>query len=141
MRGKKPKLQPDDKQSIYVRFVCSHLVDGQRYRLGLFQVRDYVRTNEHSEGWALSLIEEASLWFEEKLERPTIFNYGQKKDAQQPICWFKPEAQEHIQRMHDLKIAFEACGIHVEVLRTRDVGKILYEDEHQIAAIPNRFTF
>jgi hypothetical protein len=43
--------------------------------------------------------------------------------------------------MFRLKQALEACGIHVEVLTTRDPGHILFEDDYQVAAEPlhNRF--
>ena len=50
--------------------------------------------------------------------------------------WFKPVATGHISRMHRLKIALEECGIHVEVLTTRDPGLIIWQDEHQIVAEP-----
>jgi hypothetical protein len=38
--------------------------------------------------------------------------------------------------MHALKVALESCGIHVDVLTTRDPGLIVWQDEHQIVAEP-----
>jgi hypothetical protein len=38
--------------------------------------------------------------------------------------------------MHRLKVALEQCGIHVEVLTTRDPGLIVWQDQFQIVAEP-----
>ncbi|MDQ0465068.1 hypothetical protein QO010_002852 [Caulobacter ginsengisoli] len=127
-----------DERPVFVRFVCFELVEGQRSRLGLFQAIRTARESDHASGWALAEVEDAITWFNENLEAPKHFS---RKGGQSALSWFKPAAEEHIRRMHGLKAALEDCGIHVEVLTTREPGFVLYEDEHQIAAEPlhNRF--
>ncbi len=38
--------------------------------------------------------------------------------------------------MHRPKLALEDCGVHVEVLTTRDPEHIIYEDKHRVVAEP-----
>jgi hypothetical protein len=57
------------------------------------------------------------------------------------LSWFKPYATEHLRQMHQLKIAVEECGLHVEILRTRDPGSVIWQDEHQLVADPGRRKF
>ena len=128
--------------AVYVRFVCFRLVEGQRSRLGLFQALDDARDSETAPDWALALIRDSDLWFEKNLNTPTRFDRGSWRGRGQPaLSWFKAAATTHIAKMFQLKTALEACGVHVEVVRTRDPGFILYEDEWQIAAEPGRRRF
>lgn len=133
--------RPRDLRPIYTRFVCFEVIEGQRYNLGLFQAMNQARHSDNAQPWALEVMKDIGGWFNDHLDEPTCFELPLKRGAQAEICWFKPNANDHIQNMHDLKNALEACGVHVDVLTTRDVGQILYEDDHQVAAIPNRHTF
>jgi hypothetical protein len=126
----------------YVRFVCFKLVEGQRSKLGLFHALDDARDSEIAPDWALEQLRDIRLWFNDNLEAPDRFNRGSRRGGDQnALSWFKAEAEEHIKRMFELKGALEACGVHVEVLRTKDPGHILYEDAHQIAAEPGHRRF
>ncbi len=129
-------------ERIYVRFVCFQQVGSQRQRLGLFQAIDFARQSEFSESWALKEAGELSGWFSKNLKVPDKFQRGGwKGDGQPGLSWFKPEADEHIKQMHRLKLALEACGVHVEILTTRDPGEIIYRDPHQIVAEPGNRKF
>lgn len=120
----------------YIRFVCFQSVAGQRNRLGLFQALDDARESPIAPDWALREIGELYGWFKENLAVPKTFGRGQ-----QGLSWFKPVATEHIANMHRLKLALEACGVHVEILTTRDPGTVIWQDRHQLiaAAGPRRF--
>lgn len=132
-----PRRRPPDTRPVYVRFVCFHLVEGQRTRLGLFQALDEARMSDNATSWALAQLKDSVDWFNEELDAPAHFNRGRYGAwGQSALCWFKSSAEAHIRRMYDLKVALEECGVHVEVLTTREPGHILYEDEHQIAAEP-----
>jgi hypothetical protein len=137
-----PGRKPVDERPVYVRFVCFQQVKGQKNRLGLFQALDEARMSDHASSWALAEVKATNDWFNNELDAPTTFSRGKwRKPGQLALCWFKSTATEHIQRMYRLKQALEDCGIHVEVLTTRDPGHILFEDDHQVAAEPlhNRF--
>jgi hypothetical protein len=128
----------------YVRFVCFQTVKRQKNRLGVFQAMHLAEEDEEAPDWALREIRDLEIWFTNKLATPGRFvtrgdryrNRWNKDDAQTGLSWFKPEATDHIARMHRLKAALEACGMHVEVLTTRDPGKVVWEDEHQVVAEP-----
>jgi hypothetical protein len=131
-----------DERPVYVRFVCFQAVQGQRSRLGLFQAIEEAYGSDHAPGWALGLVGEINSWFSKNLPVPDRFQRGRWRRPGQPaLSWFKPTASEHIRRMHELKTALEACGIHVEVLTTRVPGVIIYEDEFQITAEPGAGRF
>jgi hypothetical protein len=121
----------------YVRFVCFQTIGRQRSRLGLFAAIDEAVESEHAPGWAIMEARSLSSWFNANLALPKVFSTGGHKGFGQPgLSWFKPSAVEHIRRMHALKVALESCGIHVDVLTTRDPGLIVWQDEHQIVAEP-----
>jgi hypothetical protein len=87
--------------------------------------------------WALAELQRLNDWFADNMEAPERFSRARDDfSSQQGLCWYKPTALEHIARMHEFKRAMEACGVHVEVLTTRDPGPMIWEDEHQIVAEP-----
>lgn len=123
----------------YVRFVCFQTIGRRRDRLGLFAAIDAAVESEHAPGWAIREARTLSAWFNANLALPTAFSRGGHKGYGQPgLSWFKPTATEHIARMHALKTALEACGIHVEMMTSKDPGFIVWQDEHQIVAEPDR---
>ena len=126
----------------YIRFVCFHSIGRQRSRLGLFKAIDEAIASDHASGWAIVEARELSDWFNANLAIPKAFSTGGHKGFGQPgLSWFKPVALDHISRMHRLKDALEQCGMHVEVLTTRDPGLIVWQDEHQIVAEPRGRVF
>jgi hypothetical protein len=124
-------------EKTYIRFVCFQSIGRQRSRLGLFKAISEAVESEHAAGWAIAEARELSGWFNDNLAIPKAFSTGGHKGFGQPgLSWFKPVATEHIRRMHRLKLALEECGIHVEVLTTRDPGLIVWQDQFQIVAEP-----
>ena len=122
---------------VYVRFVCFQTLGRQRSRLGLFTAIDEAAESEHAPSWAIVEARSLYAWFKANLAVPEQFSVGGHKGFGQPgLSWFKPAALEHIRQMHRLKIALEACGIHVDVLTTRDPGLIVWQDQHQLVAEP-----
>ena len=79
-------------------------------------------------------------WFDDHLERPTRFNRTKSKGyvhrAAKGISWFKPTATDHIHRMRRLIVLLEEHGHRVTMLKTRNPGYVVYEDDHQVVAEP-----
>lgn len=124
-------------QRIYVRFVCYRRVESQKQRLGLFQALDEARESDFAPSWAVVQINMLDDWFKENLDVPKRFSRGGWKGRGQPgLSWFKPAATEHIRKMHELKLALEACGVSVDLLTTRDPGHVIWQDRFQIVAEP-----
>ena len=126
-------------RQIYIRFACFHLVESQRQRLGLFQTLQAARDCNFAPSWALSQIADINGWFDANLAVPKQFS--RDRHGQPGLSWFKTIATEHIKQMHQLKLALEACGIHVEVLTAHNPGRVVWQDEHQIVAEPGSRRF
>ena len=56
--------------------------------------------------------------------------------ATKGISWFKPTASEQIKRMHGLVAILEEFGHHVTMIKVRNPGYIVYEDDYQVVAEP-----
>ena len=52
------------------------------------------------------------------------------------MCWFKSSAREHIAKVYEMAYLLEENSFAVRVFRSRRVGYIVYEDEHQVVAEP-----
>jgi hypothetical protein len=72
-------------------------------------------------------------WFNENVKQPGTYDNLHNKRA---LSWFRSSADECIRHMWDLKQILDHHGLHVEVLKTKTPGTIVYEDECQVVAIP-----
>ena len=129
-------------RKVYVRFVCYRRVQSQKQRLGLFQAIQEARDSDFAPPWALQQISELNDWFDDNLHVPKKFSFGGWKGLGQPgLSWFKPVATEHIRKMHQMKIALDACGVSVDILTTTTPGRIIWQDDNQIVAEPGNRKF
>jgi hypothetical protein len=70
-------------------------------------------------------------WFGKRLPVP-------RKVPERAIFWLRLEAGVHFHRLWGLVRALRAGGAQPRLLRTDSPGAIVYQDEFQIAAIPER---
>ncbi len=54
------------------------------------------------------------------------------------IFWFRSDANGSIEKVWELVHVLRACDLHVTITQTDSPGRIEYEDEQQVAAIPER---
>ncbi len=80
---------------------------------------------------------EARKWFEEHLPVPPYYQDGNPDRA---VTWFKESAMDgHIVReLVIYRNLAEKYGINIELITSDDPGEIIYEDEYQIATIPDK---
>lgn len=52
------------------------------------------------------------------------------------VCWFRADARDCIKRVHELIELYRLGGHAVWMLSTTKPGRIVYQDEHQVAAVP-----
>jgi hypothetical protein len=92
----------------------------------LYRLEKAGRLAEYESVW----FEEQERWFNEHLAKP--------EPLQDPkaILWFKASALEHIGRMRALAALLEHKDTHVDVVESDRPGYVIYEDEHQVAAVP-----
>jgi hypothetical protein len=74
-------------------------------------------------------------WFNDQLKVPSTSSTYTIQNRR-ALSWFKPGATEHIKRMWELKHILARHGLHVNVLKTREPGTVVYEDQWQLVAVP-----
>jgi len=124
---------------MYVRFVVPKIDEDSERRVGVFHavwdLRDRGLLYPHEE----EQHDELRYWFSWWLKRPTRFTaakppYWRKKSR--AICWFRDSAQTHISQAWRLVAILQDHGVPVQVLKTKRVGYVVYEDEYQVVAAP-----
>lgn len=81
------------------------------------------------------LLREAFAWLNHNLPVPPQLS---RTGARNAICWFKSSASDAIDRMWEVVAVLRDHGIPVDLVKTSNPGKILYEDESQVLARPHR---
>ena len=125
------------RPSRYVRFVTDLIDEGSGHRRGVFQavsdaLADIETSNDH---W--QVLRSTYDWFNAHMKAPDRFSRSKRVNAAaKAISWFKSDANEHITHMRRFCEVLNACGIGTEMITTDRPGYLVYEDAHQIAAIP-----
>jgi len=128
---------------MYVRFVTQRIDPDSRRAQGLFQaayaLKDEGLLADHEVTWFLEVVG----WFERHLKIPKEFDLrgaGTDHERQRTLFWFKQDAHEHVQRMQQVGVMLGHHGIATRMLRSALPGRIIYQDDHQIGAVPFRDT-
>jgi hypothetical protein len=121
----------------FIRFAVAARSEHSDQQQGVFQALYTLKRAGalplHEEEW----FQEITRWFDENLERPSRLAWSSRANApERAISWFKLSATEHVSRMRELVALLEHKDIAVEEFRTDKPGYIVYEDAHQVAAIP-----
>ena len=87
----------------------------------------------HEQQWFADI----ARWFNTNLARPRRLAWSSRPNApKRAISWLKLSATEHVTRMRELVALLEHKDVAVEEFRTDKPGSIVYEDEHQVSAVP-----
>ena len=124
---------------IYVRMVIPKKIDGFDARAGIFNAAYDLKYRPDVDQVSLNVLLDLLAWFEDHLDEPEKFSRTKNdwhKDFTRGISWFKPTADQYIQRLWALKSHLEEWGYNIDVLKTTRPGRIVYEDEFQIVADP-----
>jgi hypothetical protein len=116
----------------YIRFQTALRCSKTSRPLGIFgaagRVEDVLDLPDVTRGWLRSTLE----WFNENLTFPRL-NPGEWRS----IFWFRDEAQSVVAHVWELIAILRDEGVSVCMQRTSKPGQIVYEDNFQIAAVPN----
>ncbi len=116
----------------YVRLAANYVDRESRHHAGVFQAAcDLMQSGDLTRD-EIRMLRDGIRWFRENLYSPRSLQ------VPQAIFWFKPDAHECIRNVWYLVSLLRAHGRHVRVIVTREPGSIVYQDEHQIAAVPRR---
>lgn len=114
----RPRIDPDTKKNVGILVAAHTLRDD-----GDISVEQHRELRLHLE------------WFNKNLHIPPIYDDLKNRRA---LSWFKASAEKPIQRMWQLKTILDQHGCHVDVLKTTNPGRVVYEDGWQVVAIPAR---
>lgn len=74
------------------------------------------------------LLEATYAWFNDNVPVPPFEASGWSRDA---VAWFKDDATS-VEQIWHLVALLREHGQNVRMLRSRNPGKLLYEDDHQV---------
>ncbi len=121
----------------FVRFVTHKKDEVTGLDTGFFSAAYALRRENRVTIHDAEKLNELLSWLDDHLDAPTRFARSKNKHAHgKALSWFKPEAVDHIDKARDLLALLERHEIASEMLTTSKPGKVVYEDEWQIAAIP-----
>ena len=125
---------------MYLRFVVLRLDETSQVEQGVFMAMDDLRDSNGLYPYEVELEAEIFKWFNKNLKVPNEITdkYGFGTRA---ISWFKCDAHEYIDRMRSFVQILDNHGYKVKQITTDRPGKIVYEDDYQIAAKPFKDTF
>ena len=114
---------------MYSRFLSTC---GRKFRApkrGIFKVAyaltRYTRLNTVEE----EILSEELTWFNRHLHVPKLADT-------RAVFWFKTEDNESIRRMWRIVTILKAYGSRVEMKMSRNPGRVIFEDDFQVAAVP-----
>jgi hypothetical protein len=117
----------------YIRFVIPRRNGDSHRHAGVFMaaLRHWARDDVEASlrdhlAWLLD-------WFSEHLDVPCI-------DEPRAIFWFRGCGNPCTRRVWELTLVLRELGEQPRLLKARRPGYVVYEDRHQVAAVPFRET-
>jgi hypothetical protein len=121
----------------FVRFVTAAIGEESCRRTGVFQAAGELARSGTLPAADLEELLELRRWFNDHLEAPPRFSRSRRKSAaRRAICWFKSTATAHLTRIHAICRILNEHGVPTEKLTCARPGYVVFEDEHQVAAVP-----
>lgn len=120
---------------MYIRFVILRTDEDSHQKQGVFLIADELMRWAEVSPQDHHVLKMGLEWFNTNLPIPKRLK---EHGTERAISWFRPDATEMIGKMRDICRVLEEYGHHVEMLKTRNPGTIIYEDQWQIIAFPPR---
>lgn len=115
-----------------IRFVTPGIDAFPRQPRGIFHsAYDLLRSEAVEESFR-DVLRDSLDWFEANLPVPPSDRFK----SGQAICWFKPSARECVRRLWPVAWMLREEGIDVRLVTTHRPGRMRYQDEFQVVAIP-----
>ncbi|QDU34927.1 hypothetical protein KS4_30040 [Poriferisphaera corsica] len=124
---------------MFIRFVVDQIDEYSHEKMGVFQAAYEMRDAVETEAQVRELLRDVLRWFDLHLEMPERLSKSKKVTAEpKGVSWFKKDAHDCIEKGYELCRLLERGGVKTEVLRSKQVGMVLYEDEVQVCVMPYR---
>ena len=123
----------------YIRFVSPWPSDIRAVDYGIFQAVIRCRDETLLDGYLLNPLINHFEWFKQKLPSPHE-SYFEFAGHALGICWFRDDAKTMIRHARHMAALMAQGDIWITEIVSNNPGMILYEDEFQIIAKPNKKT-
>ncbi len=120
---------------MYLRFVVKKRGAVSGSRLGVVHAASELQEANQLEEHEDQVIRDSFAWLNKNLPIPTRVEAPGRRRA---ISWFKDDAEEPIAQMWSIVWILREHGVRVDVVKTSNPGRILYEDQWQVFALPLR---
>lgn len=117
----------------YLRFQTPVRCEQTARPLGIFASVGEITDSEDVDVSVRDWIGEELAWFNSNLPVPRL-----GAECWRPLFWFRANSRLIIARIWELVVVLRDCGLPVQMQRTSDPGRIVYSDEHQVAAVKRR---
>lgn len=121
---------------MYIRLVLPHYVGRYGGEAGFFhEAYELKRDKINVPKWLRKQLKQQLRWFDNNLAAPgRVVLHFKRRNTIHGLCWFKPEAREHIDRARYVAWLMTEAGHPVREIRVNNPGQIFWRDEHQIVA-------
>ena len=120
---------------MYLRFQGRVPNLGTASKLGIFQLAFELRDRIDLPDYVDHELQRHLNWLKTNLESPKALDKWWNYRA---ISWFTSSAKEPLDRIWAIKAILEDFGYHIDVVKTKDPGVVIYKDEWQVVAKPRR---
>jgi hypothetical protein len=114
---------------MFVRFVVGTDGENHRWLTGIITEARFLRDRGQLTPYQQAWLEDAYAWLNAHLPCPPFSTSDWGSEA---VSWFKDTAEPSIKKMWEIVALLKEHGVAVRLLRSRNPGKILYEDDFQI---------
>lgn len=124
---------------MYIRFVWPVRHDVCRTHPGFFFASAYARYPRDARDWRVRELQAEIAWFGEHLAVPGRLRIPAGRHGPRwGVCWFRDDAAEHVSRARYVAWLLTDLGVPIEEWRSPRPGTRVWEDRHQIVALPER---
>lgn len=127
---------------MYIRYVTLERNKWSQQETGLFIALDKLFNAGVLYQYEVDLREDFHNWFSENLLVPSVLSDKDRRPATpKALSWFRDTAKEHIRKMRAYSEILQAHEVPIKRVCTSRPGRVLYEDDFQVVAIPYSDTF
>ena len=114
---------------MFIRFVVGTDGENHRWLTGIITEARILRDRGRLVPHQRASLNEAYAWLKTHLPCPPFSGSDWSPEA---VCWFKDSAEPSIKKMWEIVALLKENDIAVRLLRSKNPGKIVYEDDFQV---------
>jgi len=116
---------------MYIRFVVGTDSEDHRRMTGIFVETRLLCERGALQTYEIERLQEINDWFNEHLPVPP---FSSEYLLHKGSCWFKATADDAIKKIWEVVVLLKEHDVPVRVMRSKNPGKVLYEDNFQVVA-------